>query len=204
VIPKGQTETYYPINANGNAAVGDWQTTVNAYAAVDGGQVWIGSPLAKLSIAPFYLGGQIQMAAAEQGKPVDVLVKLQPNAPFDGKAKLELFGLPNKVTTAPLEIAKDVTEVVFHLNVDPTSPEGQHQSLYCQLAVVKDGETMAHTFAGGGTLRIDKPRPAPAPAAVAATPQPAAAPAPAPAMPPKPLSRLEQLRLERQKQTAGQ
>jgi hypothetical protein len=206
VIAKGQTEGYYPINANGNAAVGDWQTTVNAYANVGGAQLWVGSPLAKLSIAPYFFGGQIQMAAAEQGRPVDVLVKLQPNAPFEGQAKLELVGLPNKVTSQPLEVTKDSGEVVFHVNVDPASPEGQHQSLFCQLALVKDGETMVHTFAGGGTLRIDKPRPAPAPApvAVAAAPTPQAAPAPAPAAPPKPLSRLEQLRLERQKQTAGQ
>jgi hypothetical protein len=206
LIAKGQTEALYPMSASGNAAAGDWQITVNAYATIGGGQVWVGSPLVKLSISPYFFGGQIQMAAAEQGKPVEVLVKLQTNAAFEGTAKLQLVGLPNKVTAQPLDVAKDATEAVFHVTVDPTSPEGQHASLFCQTTVVKDGEPMVHTFAGGGTLRIDKPRPAPAPA----TP-PAAAPpttvAAAPATPPpaaKPLSRLDQLRLERQKQFEAQ
>jgi hypothetical protein len=202
MIPKGQTEVLYPVNAAGNAAVGDWPMAANSWASIGGGQVWVGSPVIKLTIAPYYFSGQIQMAATEQGKPVNLLVKLTKNGEFDGKAKLELVGLPNKVTSVPIEIAKDSAEATFAVTVDPTSPEGQHQSLFCQLSLVKDGEAIVQTLAGGGTLRIDKPRPAPVQVAESSKATTPSSPAPA-AAPPKPLSRLEQLRLERQKQQAG-
>jgi hypothetical protein len=198
VIPKGQTEANYPVNANGDARTGEWDLAAAAWANVGGGQLWVGSPMLKLTIAPLLVTGQIQMAVTEQGKPTVVLVKLQHPNPFEGTAKLDLVGLPHKVAAAPVEINKDTPEASFQVTTDPTSPEGQHATLFCQFTQVRDGEPMVQTFAGGGVLRIDKPKPAApalAPTAAAATSQPAA---PAPPASAKPLSRLEMLRLERQ------
>jgi len=75
----------------------------------------------------------------------------------------------------------------------------------CRAVVTQNGEPVTHSL-GTGELRVDEPLP-PKPAAPqpAAQPQPQAPPQPQPAAaePPKRLSRLEQLRLERAKQNPG-
>jgi hypothetical protein len=73
------------------------------------------------------------------------------------------------------------------------SPVGRHKTLLCRAVVMLNGEPITHTL-GGGELRIDAPLPAKA-AATPAQPAPGAAAAPKPE---KKLSRLEQLRVERE------
>jgi len=137
----------------------------------------------------------LAMAVTEQGQDVQVVCQLEPRRPFDGEAKLELFGLPNKVTTEPAKITKDTKEVVFKVKTDAKSPVGRHKSLFCRLSLVKHGETMLQSLAGGGTLRIDKPRPAPKAKAKKSDEK-------AKKSEPKRLTRLEQLRLEQEKRRA--
>lgn len=200
-IPEGQTQALYPINANSGGQVRAWKMYVLALADAGKGPVWTSSQLFDLSIAPPIIGLQLQMAATEQGKPTEVVGKLQVNTPFAGKATVKLVGLPAKVASKDLEITKDSKEVVFPVTVDATSPPGQHKTLFCQAIVTKDGEPILHNLSYGGTLRIDPPPPKPA-APVAQAPK---------AEPPKPtekrLTRLEMLRLEyaqRRKAEKGQ
>lgn len=192
VIPEGQNETVYPLNANGGAQVRTWKIAVIGHATVGNGPVWVSTQLANLTIAPPFVGLAIQMAAAEQGKPTEVVCKMTTNTPFEGKATAKLLGLPAKVTTKDLEVTKDQAEVVFPVTIDATSPVGQHKTLFCQLTVMKDGEPVLHNLSYGGTLRIDPPPPPKAnePAA------PAEKPAEPAKVPEKRLTRLEQLRLE--------
>jgi hypothetical protein len=196
-IPEGQTEAMYPINAAGNAALGNWPIAMTAVADVGGIEVYTATQLAHVTVAGPLLGGEIPMAAGEQGQTIDVVVKLSHPSPFDGEATLTLYGLPDKCTTDPVKITKDSAEAIFKVKTAPESPVGQHKSLFCQVSVPQNGETILQSV-GGGVLRIDKPRPAPvaAPAPVpAAVGQPAPPPAAKPAEP-KRLTRLEQLRLE--------
>ena len=201
VIPEGQTEALYPVNANGDAAVRAWKIAILAVSDAGKGSVWTSSQLATLNVAPPFLTMQIPMAAAEQGKPAAVLCKLQQLQPFDGEAQVQLHGLPPKVTIEknPLPITKASQDLTFNAQLAGDAPVGQHKSLFCQVTVLKDGEPIVHNLGGGGVLRIDEPpapKPnAPAPPAPPAAPVAQAAPAPA-ATPPKPLSRLEKLRLE--------
>lgn len=193
-IAEKQTETVYPMNANGGAPARDWKIVVIAQATVGNGPVWVSSQLATLKIAPPYVGLSLQMAAAEQGKPVDVVGKVQLNTPFEGEGVIKLLGLPAKVTAPDLKITKDTKEVVFPVKIDAGSPAGQHKTMFCQLTIKEKGEPVLHNLSYGGTLRIDPPPPAPA----NPTPAPVAQAKPAePAKPPeKRLTRLEQLRLE--------
>ncbi len=163
---------------------------VIGHADVGNGPVWVSSALTDLSVSTPYANMAIDMAAAEQGKPVEVVAKIQQAIPFDGPAKVQLVGLPAGVASKELEFTKDSTELVFPVTIDPTSPAGQHATLFCQFTVVQNGEPIVHNSAFGGVLRIDPPPPAPAN-------QPAAAETPAPAAPTeKRLTRLEKLRLE--------
>lgn len=205
VIPEGQTEALYSVNANGDAAVRAWKIAILAMSDAGKGAVWTSSQLATLNVSAPFLAMQIPMAAGEQGKPAPVLCKIQQLQPFDGEAQVQLIGLPPKVTIEknPLPITKASADVTFNAALAADAPVGQHKSLFCQVIVMKDGEPIVHNVGGGGVLRIDEPPapkpdapPAPAPAPVVVAAAAPAAPAPPPDAPPKPLSRLEKLRLD--------
>jgi hypothetical protein len=109
-----------------------------------------------------------------------------------------LVGIPSGTTTAPIEFNKDTKELVFKVTCSKDARPGRYPSLLCVSTLMVQGEPVVHTQ-GTGELRIDAPLP-PKPM-TAAAPPPAATPAAAP--PPMPvavkrLTRLEQLRLEKE------
>jgi hypothetical protein len=196
VIPENANEVLLPINAAGNAQIRKWKTAVLGQATVGNGPVWVSSQLATIEIAAPFIAFQMERAASEQGKATEMVCKVTQQTPFDGAAKVTLLGLPNKVTAPVMDLTKDAKELVFKVKVDSTSPPGQHNNIFCQVVVTKNGEPIVHNV-GGTQLRIDVPIPpkanAPAaPAAVAAKPAEPAKPAE------KRLTRLEKLRLEQE------
>ncbi|MBM3845091.1 MAG: peptidase [Verrucomicrobia bacterium] len=210
VIPEGQTEALYPLNASGDAAVQTWKIAILANADAGKGTVWTSSQLTSLTVSPPFLSLQIPMAAGEQGQSVAIVGKIQALQPFEGEARIELLGLPPKVdlTTNLLFITRTNQEISFASRIASDAPVGQHKTLFCQAVIMKDGEPIAHSLGGGGTLRIDAPPPpkpaAPAVAAASPTPAPAPVATPAAQAPPKPLSRLEKLRLEARERAQAQ
>jgi hypothetical protein len=193
-IPEGKDEAIIPINADGGAELRTWKIVVQGASGVASGPIMVSSQLANLTISQPFVSFAFQGASVEQGKEVDMAIKMEKAVDFPGEAQVTLVGLPNKVTTDVKKITKDTKDLVFHIKTDKTSPAGNHTSLFCQVVVTQNGEPILHNL-GSGTLRIDVPlppkpnAPAPAPAKVAEAPKPAAAPA-------KPLTRLEKLRLE--------
>jgi hypothetical protein len=193
-IAEGQNEAVIPINADGGAELRTWKIVVQGASGVASGPIMVSSQLANLTIAAPYVGLTYQAASVDQGKEVDMAIKVAKATDFPGEAQVTLIGLPNKVTTDVKKITKDTTDLMFHIKTDKVSPAGNHNSLFCQVVITQNGEPIVHNI-GNGTLRIDVPlppkpnAPAPAPAKVAAAPKPATAPA-------KPLSRLEKLRLD--------
>jgi hypothetical protein len=191
-LPEGQNEVLYPLNANGGAVPRTWKVVVIGHADVGNGPVWVSTQLTDLIVSTPYANLTIDMAAAEQGKPVEVVAKIQHATAFDGPAKVQLVGLPAGVASKELEFTKETTELVFPVTIDTTSPAGQHGTLFCQFTVTQNGEPIVHNAGFGGVLRIDPPPPPmpnQAPAAAEAPAAPAAAPE-------KRLTRLEKLRLE--------
>ena len=189
-IAEKSNEAFIPLNAAGDAGAKKWNVCVLGTADVNG-PVWVSTQLTEMEIAPSMIGGKIEMAAGERGKPVQVLCKLEQKKPFEGKAKIELLGLPPNTSATPKEISAKDTEVIFDVTTNDKSPIGQHKSLFCQATMQQSGEAVVQTLAGGGVLRIDAP--SPAKPAVAAAAQ-------ADAKPAKPISRLEKLRLEQTQQ----
>jgi hypothetical protein len=131
------------------------------------------------------------MTTVEQGRNADVVCKLDQLRPFEGKAKVGLYGLPPAVVAEPAEkeITKDDKEVIFHVKIAPNSPAGQHKSIFAQVLVPGEGDTMAHSVGSGGVMRIDTPPPPKKDGGKTAD-------APKAGEPAKRLSRLEQLRQE--------
>lgn len=196
-IPKGKSEATYPINANGSAPIGEWPVYVIGSANVNG-PAWVASQMATLEIAEPFLQFALDRAAVEQGQETEIFGKITVSKPFEGKAKVRMLGLPNKVQTEELEFTKDTAELTFKITTDATSPAGRHKSVFCQVVVTQNDEPIVHRNVGGTELRIDKPLPEP----VAKKEEPKK-PEPAkvvkkeePKPQPKRLSRLEQLRLE--------
>ena len=196
-IPENQTEALLPMNAAGNAQVADWKIAVTASATVGNGAIFICSPFVNFKVGERYLTFAYDQAAVEQGKETEMVIKVTKVKDYAGPAKVTLIGLPNKVLTEPMEVNKDLAELIFKIKTDKESPAGNHKNLFCQVVVMENGEPILHNLSGG-TLRIDVPLP---PKKDAPPPMPvvAAAPvvaAPVVAAPVKRLTRLEQLRVD--------
>ncbi len=188
-----QSEISYELNASNDAAPGEWQVCVLAEANTPQGPVLVSSSLVPLKIAEPYLTMTLDLAATEQGKDTAMLAKVEISHPFEGSAKVELWGLPHGATAQALEFNKDTTTLTFPITVAADAAVGKHNGVFCRVQVPENGTTILHQTASGSTLRIDTPPPAP----VAKTDQPEVpkpAEAQAKAEPAKPLSRLEQLR----------
>ena len=187
-----QNEALYEINANGDAAVGEWQVCVLGEANTPQGPVLVSTGLATLRIAEPYLGMAMDMAATEQGKATTMICKVEYPGKFEGNATAELFGLPHGAKAAPVQFPHGQAEIHFPVEIAGDATVGKHTALFCRVTVPEKGQTILHQVGQGGTLRIDKPAenaPPPPPQPVAQANNTAPAP---PAE--KPLSRLEQLR----------
>jgi hypothetical protein len=186
------TEGLYTINADGNAAVGNWPIYCIAQGDV-GGPAWAASQLASLDVAEPFTTASLARASCEQGQPAQIVCTLEQKAAFEGEAVARLQGLPPETTAPELKFTKDTKELVFDVATSDKSPVGNHKTPFVELITTVAGEPVQ---ARGGQTELQIAAPtkpaAPPPAAPAAQ---AAAPAPAPAAAPaKPLSRLEKLR----------
>lgn len=201
-IPKGKTEALYPLSANGGAAIGTWKVFVVGWANIGSGNGFSASNLTPLEISEPFVSLAMNRAACEQGQPTEIVCKVTIVKPFESVATVRIFGLPNKAATEPVQLTKDLQEIIFKVTTDKTTPAGRHKTVFAQITIPMNGEQIVHNV-GGTELRVDKPlppkvepKPAPKPA-VATAPKPA--PKPAVAAPPRRLSRLEMLRLEKAK-----
>jgi hypothetical protein len=198
-IAEGQSEAVIPLTANGGAEVKAWKIAVMGEAAVGNGRVLVSSQLANMVVAEPFVAFAFNAAAVEQAQQTDLVIKVTHNKPFEGEALVELLGVPFEVTSEPLKLTKELGELVFKIKTTDKSPAGRHKTLLCRATIMANGEPIVHGL-GSGELRIDvplppkanepAPAPMPAPAAVAAAPE---------KPPEKRLTRLEQLRLDREK-----
>ena len=205
-IPAGKNEAFYPLTANGAAAVGTWQIAVLGAASTSTGEVLASSSLTDIVIEPPHLGMKISMGAIERGKNGELICEIEQKRPFEGEATVRLHGLPAKVTTIPQKIDDNTSQLVFPITTEIGAKAGLTKSLFCSVDVPAGELKLRQSIGQGGQLRIDNPPPAPK-KPVAAKPKPAAKPAVAAAKPKpkpaKPLSRLEKLRLAAKEAKAG-
>ncbi|MCA9043119.1 MAG: PPC domain-containing protein, partial [Planctomycetaceae bacterium] len=197
-IAKGTTEALIPMNAAGNAAVQESMIAIRCIAKVGNGNIETCTPFVPLRVEEQYVTFEFAQAAAEQGKEIPMVVKVNKRKDFEGEAEVALVGLPANATAEPLKMTKDTAELVFTIKVAENTPPGDNKNLLCQVKVPEAGETIFHNL-GNGRLRVDRPLPPKADA-----PPPAAAPPmEKKEEPPKPLSRLEMLRLQQKEKEAA-
>lgn len=197
-IPKDQTEAKIPITANGGAATATWPIVVTGKAPYKNGTVAAASQKIDLEVKDSFLGFAFPKGTLEKGKSGPYVIGLEKKAEYPENVKLELLGLPAGATAEPVEVGPDAESVTFTINATPETRVGVHKGLVCRATILRNNEPITLTI-GTGELRIDEPvvpkEPAPMPAAEA---KPAEMPKPAEAAPAAPLSRLEQLRKQRE------
>jgi hypothetical protein len=196
-IEEGETEALIPINANDNAPLGTWKIVVNGSSNGPSGPVRVSSQLAPLTVAEKFLSFEFTRAAAEQGQEVPLAVAVSQLSDFEGEATVTLVGLPNAATAEPLTITKDTEELVIPVKVSDETPAGTHKNIFCEVVVSRDGEPILHKL-GSTELRVDEPIDEPE-----ADEKAEAEPEEPKAEEKKPLSRLEQLRLEQQRRAGN-
>jgi hypothetical protein len=206
-IAEGATEAAIPLTANGRAATRAWKVVASGVAETERGRVWVSSQLAALEVAAPFFTLKLDRAAVEQGKETAILCTVEQKAPFEGAARLELVGLPPKVSALPLEATRETTELTIRVAADAESPPGQHKNIFCRVELMRDGEPIAYG-SGSTELRIDPPPPPkkddpPKPAEAAPEKPPDPKPEPTPPAE-RPLTRLEKLRLEARDRLEGE
>lgn len=155
VIKEGESEGAVTLSATAAAPIKKWQIAVVGANDPGTGNVWVSTQLSNLEIVPPFVDGKIARTFVDQGDKATIIVKLDQKTPFEGKAKIALLGLPNKVTAEEREFTKDDTEVKFEVQADKTSPAGRHAGLFCQVTVTQNGEPILQNIAQGGVLRVD-------------------------------------------------
>ncbi|OYP34475.1 pre-peptidase C-terminal domain-containing protein [Rhodopirellula sp. MGV] len=194
-IPKGQSEVEIPITANGGAGVGEWPIIFMAYYNTPNGQAVTATPPINLVVESQLFKYDFPKSAGELGADVAYALPVETLREFEGEAEVQLVGLPAGVTCeAPTQpIPAGAESVTFQLKITNEAKVGLHKTLNAQSRVTVNGEVIVQTN-GTGELRIDQPLPPKVDEP--AKPEPPKAEAPKPAAP-KPLSRLEQLRQEK-------
>ena len=195
-IEKDKTEVEIPATANDSAAMGAWPVILLVSYPNANGTIEVATNAIMLDVQDKMFKYEFPKVAAEQGTESAVSIAMEVLRDLPGDAEIELVGLPNGVTSpaAKQAVAKDATSVVFPISIAKDAKAGNHKTLVC-IARVKVGEETIQQTTGTGEIRIDQPLPpkkdAPAPTENAAAEKAKADEAP---VPPKPLSRLEQLR----------
>jgi len=194
------TELEYELNANASAEVNTWNLNLVAESDAGKGVMMTASPFVKLSVEEPFVGMKLSMATAKQGEAIDMLAEVENLREFEGQADVQLFAVPAHATVPIMKIDKATADLKLPIQTTDKTPVGQHKNLFCTVTILQNGEPVVHRVGMGGVFRVD-PKPKEPVAAkpveekkVVAKNEPA----------PKALSRLEQLRLEAQKEAAAQ
>jgi hypothetical protein len=153
-IPANQTEVVYPINASDGAAARKWKLLVVG-SGDNNGQTWVSSPYATVEVAPPLLTAKLANATVEQGKNVTMTADLDVKTKFEGKAKIELVGLPGNSSAPEKEITVDDKKIEFPVTTGKSTPATQHKGLFLRVTIIQNGEPIVHNIGRGGILRVD-------------------------------------------------
>jgi hypothetical protein len=153
-IAKGATNLLYQLNAGDGAETRTWKIAVLAHSTVNGGPLHVSSQLAPLQVASPYVSGKIETLATHPGEKAKLIVNLQQLKPFEGKAKIRLLGLPEKVSAPEQEFSKYDKQVTFDLDLDAKCQPSSSKNLFCSVDIMENGQKIPHTIARGGILRV--------------------------------------------------
>lgn len=194
-IPGDQSSIALPLTANNNAAIRKWPLVVMATADSGFGPIKISSEFVVVDVTDSLFEFKFTKTMAEQGKTVDVSVATKLKRPVEGTIEIEILGIPpgTQTPTPKVVFPPDGSKAVFPLQIPAETRAGNYKTIVCRATVTSEKGVVTQTN-GNGEIQIDVPIAA---ASTAAATTKASNTGIDPA---KPLSRLEQLKMQRGKQ----
>ncbi|HBP21465.1 MAG TPA: hypothetical protein DEA08_27215 [Planctomycetes bacterium] len=206
VLKQGQTEATLRIDANGKAVLGRWPIVILARTQVGGGPLWTSSrPIMVEAVTPVVTMA-FERGSVTLGGETELTCKVTVHRPFAGEARARLYRLPGFAKSVDLVVNKDTKLLRFPVEVAAKGKgvrPGRFRGIFARVSVPHAGGTIEQ-HAGWTELRVDKPRPQPKAQPKPKQPPPKPAAQKPAAKPKKPLSQLERLRQEYERQKAAE
>jgi hypothetical protein len=92
------------------------------------------------------------------GQEAKLVCKLDQRKPFEGKARVHVLGLPEKITASEAFITSADKEVVIKLTVDSSIAPGSYRNFLCSADVVHNSQVIPHNLAAGAVIRVVPPK----------------------------------------------
>ncbi|MCM8542421.1 MAG: pre-peptidase C-terminal domain-containing protein [Lentisphaeraceae bacterium] len=191
VLKKDQNKVTYRINAAGNAPEGEWPVVFTAYSGFKGRTYEVCEEYS-LNVIPHFLNAKLSMQSFRQGDNGKLEISLEQLNAFEGKATAKLMGLTNGLTAKELTIDKNSKSLSFDLTVGDKTRKGTHKNLFVSFDIPFNGKTLPQNLYTGGEIRIDPPL----------QNKPKVAKKTDAKKPARKLTRLEELRLQKQQRSA--
>ncbi len=121
------------------------------------GVVDVGSPFVTLQLAPAAFSGRFAATIAEQGKTANVTCELSADTKLTTTMTATLEGLPPRAEAATVEVTPGTRRIVFPVQVGPTTPLGEFDTLICRLECLVDGQTVVHRVGRTGLFKVAPP-----------------------------------------------
>jgi hypothetical protein len=164
-IPKGSNSAIYQLNAKGEVEARKWKIAVlgsntsgERNADRGGGATYVSSQLTTLETAEPFVVGSVAPVMVSPGQEAKLVCKLDQRKPFEGKARVHVLGLPEKITASEAFITSTDKEVVIKLNVDSTMAPGSYRNFLCSADVVHNSQVIPHNLAAGAVIRVVPPK----------------------------------------------
>ena len=155
VIPAGQDHAWYHLEARPEAVIRDWPfvavarvdtlTASGDTASLNGREV--ATQLVTLSVQDAPMSGTMQLIAAEQGTTIDVLCSVERIGEVPATTRVELEGLPNRITAEAIQVHSDAKRATFKLVLADDAPLGEFQSIQCRFSGELDGQPVSYVVA---------------------------------------------------------
>jgi hypothetical protein len=165
-IPKNSNSVVYSLNAKGEVEPRKWKIAVLGSNTSgernnrerDGGSIYVSSQLATLETAEPFVVGTMAPIIVSPGQEAKLICKLDQKKPFEGKARVHVLGLPEKITASEAHITSADKEVVIKLTVDSTCPTASYRNFLCSADIVHNAHVIPHNLAAGAVIRVVPPK----------------------------------------------
>ena len=164
-IPKGSNSAVYQLNAKADVEPRKWKIAVlgstgstDRNANERNGAIYVSSQLVTLEMAEPFVVGTMAPVMVSPGQEAKLICKLDQRKPFEGKARVRVLGLPEKITASEAFITSADKEVTIKLTVDSTMTLGSIRNFLCAADVVHNDHVIPHNLAAGAVIRVVPPK----------------------------------------------
>ncbi|PCJ61995.1 MAG: hypothetical protein COA73_07095 [Candidatus Hydrogenedentota bacterium] len=153
-IPEGKTEAYLQLEARPDAPLGEMKLA----AIGESGGYQVATFFTPIPVDEPWIRYEMEELRLEQGKNVEVKVKVIQVKPYEGSYELEMRRLPKGVTTTKIPIDHTMTEVTFPLTVAVDAAAGKHGVVGFAVMLKQHDEDVLQMFPGN-KITVFKPLP---------------------------------------------